>query len=126
MFDPERSAKLVNRWLRLKPKKIKPDFCAINHNRYENRANCDRNINDIIKPSVIKVEQCKRPRSLEVSRHILRVGTAQDLLTKGYDLAAIMRAGGQIRVLFQIICVLPSIIFGKTKVLLIRASCIHD
>ena len=29
-----------------------------------------------------------------VSGHSLRVGAAQDLLIKGYDLAAIMRAGG--------------------------------
>jgi hypothetical protein len=31
---------------------------------------------------------------LKVSGHSLRVGAAQDLLIKGYDLAAIMRAGG--------------------------------
>ena len=30
----------------------------------------------------------------EIAGHSLRVGAAQDLLIKGYDLAAIMRAGG--------------------------------
>ena len=40
------------------------------------------------------MKKCKRPSDREVSGHSLRVGAAQDLLIKGYDLAAIMRAGG--------------------------------
>ena len=59
----------------------------------EDRAICDRNVNDIIKRSVVKVKRCETER-LEVSGHSLRVGAAQDLLVRGYDLAAIMRAGG--------------------------------
>ena len=94
VFGSKRSAKLVREWLRLKPSKIQPVFCAINHGRCEDRAICDRNVNDIIKRSVVKVKRCERPRDLEVSGHSLRVGAAQDLLIKGYDLAAIMRAGG--------------------------------
>ena len=94
VFGSERSAKLVKRWLRLKPQEIQPVFCAINHGRCEDRAICDRNVNDIIKRSVVKVKRCERPSDLEVSGHSLRVGAAQDLLTRGYDLAAIMRAGG--------------------------------
>jgi site-specific recombinase XerD len=49
---------------------------------------------DIIKRSVVKVKRCEQPSDLEVSGHSLRVGAAQDLLIRGYDLAAIMRAGG--------------------------------
>ncbi|MDC1467872.1 tyrosine-type recombinase/integrase [Planktomarina temperata] len=94
VFGSERSAKLVRKWLRLKPKEIQPVFCAINHGKCEDRAICDRNVNDIIKRSVVKVKRCERPSDLEVSGHSLRVGAAQDLLIKGYDLAAIMRAGG--------------------------------
>ena len=94
VFGSERSAKLVRKWLRLKPQEIQPVFCAINHGRCEDRAICDRNVNDIIKRSVVKVKRCERPSDLEVSGHSLRVGAAQDLLIKGYDLAAIMRAGG--------------------------------
>ena len=94
VFGSERSTKLVRKWLRLKPKEIQPVFCAINHGQCEDRAICDRNVNDIIKRSVVKVKRYERPSDLEVSGHSLRVGAAQDLLIKGYDLAAIMRAGG--------------------------------
>ena len=94
VFGSDRSAKLVRRWLRLKPKEIAPLFCAINHGRFLDRPICDRNVNDIIKRGVIKAKGCDRPSDLEVSGHSLRVGAAQDLLIKGYDLAAIMRAGG--------------------------------
>jgi integrase len=94
VFGSDRSAKLVRRWLRLKPKEIEPLFCAINHGRFIDHAICDRSVNEIIKRGVIKVKGCDRPSDLEVSGHYLRVGAAQDLLIKGYDLAAIMRAGG--------------------------------
>ena len=94
VFGSERSAKLVRKWLRLKPTEIQSVFCAINHGKCEDRAICDRNVNDIIKRSVVKVKRCERPSDLKVSGHSLRVGAAQDLLIRGYDLAAIMRAGG--------------------------------
>ena len=70
-------------------------FVALHRSaKCEDRAICDRNVNDIIKRSVMKVKRCERPSDLEVSGHSLRVGAAQDLLIRGYDLAAIMRAGG--------------------------------
>ena len=94
VFGSERSAKLVRKWLKQKPKEIQPIFCAISHGYCIDRPICDRNVNDIIKRGVIKVKGCERPGDLEVSGHSLRVGAAQDLLIKGYDLAAIMRAGG--------------------------------
>ena len=94
VFGSERSAKLVRQWLKLKPWEIQPVFCAINHGRCEDRAICDRNVNDIIKRGVVKVKRCARPSDLEVSGHSLRVGAAQDLLIKCYDLTAILRAGG--------------------------------
>ena len=94
VFGSERSAKLVRKWLRQKPKEIQPIFCAINHGRCLDRPICDRNVNEIIKRGVVKVKRFERPSDLEVSGHSLRVGAAQDLLIKGFDLAAIMRAGG--------------------------------
>jgi len=94
VFGSERSAKLLKKWLRLKPKEIQPVFCAINHGRCLDRAICDRQVNEIIKRCLIKVKRYPRPSDLEVSGHSLRVGAAQDLLIKGHDMAAIMRAGG--------------------------------
>ena len=38
VFGSERSAKLVRKWLRLKPAEIQPIFCAINHGKCEDRA----------------------------------------------------------------------------------------
>ena len=94
VFGSERSAKLLRVWFRKRPKEIEAVFCAINHGQCVDRPICDRNVNEIIKKSVVKVKRCERPSDLEVSGHSLRVGAAQDLLIKGYDLAAIMRAGG--------------------------------
>ena len=94
VFGSERSAKLLRGWFRQKPKEIEAVFCAINHWQCLDRPICDRNVNEIIQKSVVKVKRCERPSDLEVSGHSLRVGAAQDLLIKGYDLAAIMRAGG--------------------------------
>jgi integrase/recombinase XerD len=94
VFGSARSAKLLRGWFRKKPEEIEAVFCAINHGQCLDRSICDRNLNEIIKKSVVKVKRCERPSDLEVSGHSLRVGAAQDLLIKGYDLAAIMRAGG--------------------------------
>ena len=94
VFGSKRSSKLVRKWFKQKPKHIQPIFCAINHGKCIDRPICDRNVNDIIKRGIIRVKCCERPSDLEVSGHSLRVGAAQDLLIKGYDLAAIMRAGG--------------------------------
>ena len=69
-------------------------FCAINHGRCVDRAICDRQVNEIIKQGLVGVKRHPRPSDLEVSGHSLRVGAAQDLLIKGHDMAAIMRAGG--------------------------------
>jgi hypothetical protein len=54
---------------------------------------CDRQVNEIIKQGLVRVKRYPRPSDLEVSGHSLRVGAAQDLLIKGQDMAAIMRAG---------------------------------
>ena len=94
VFGSARSAKLLRMWFRQKPKDIEAVFCAINHGQCIDRPICDRNVNEIIKKSVVKVKRCERPSDLDVSGHSLRVGASQDLLIKGYDLAAIMRVGG--------------------------------
>ena len=92
-FGSERSAKLLRRWLRRKPADIDWVFCAISHDTCIDRPICGRSVNNIIKKSVVRVKG-HRPRDAEISGHSLRVGAAQDLLIKGHDTAAIMRAGG--------------------------------
>jgi integrase/recombinase XerD len=94
VFGYERSAKLLKNWLRQKPKEIQLVFCPVNHGRCLDRAICDRQVNEIIKQGLVRVKRYPRPSDLEVSGHSLRVGAAQDLLIKGHDMAAIMRAGG--------------------------------
>ena len=69
-------------------------FCAISHGTCLDRAICDRSVNEIIKKAVARVKIPGRPDDRLVSGHSLRVGAAQDLLTRGFDTAAIMRAGG--------------------------------
>ena len=94
MFGSERSATLLKKWLKLKRKEIQPVFCAVNHGRCLDRAISDRQVNEVIKQALVRVKRYQRPSDLEVSGHSLRVGAAQDLLIKGNDMAAIMRAGG--------------------------------
>ena len=94
VFGSKSSAKLLRKWLKLKPKEVQAVFCAVNHGRCLDRAICDRQVNEIIKQALVRVKGYPRPSDLEVSGHSLRVGAAQDLLIKGHDVAAIMRAGG--------------------------------
>ena len=94
MFGSERSAALLKKWFKLKPKEIQPVFCAVNHGRCLERAICDRQVNEIIKQALVRVKRYPRPSDFEISGHSLRVGAAQDLLIQGHDMAAIMRAGG--------------------------------
>ena len=94
VFGSERSAKLLRAGFRNRPKEIKPVLCAINHGQCWDCPICDRNVNEIIKKSIVTVNRCDRPSDLEALGHSQRVGAAQDLLNKGYGLAAMMRAGG--------------------------------
>ena len=50
-----RSAKLVRKWLKLKPNEIQPVFYAMDHEKCEERAIYDRNVNAIIKQRVVKL-----------------------------------------------------------------------
>ena len=69
-------------------------FCAINYERCLDRATCDREVNEIIKQGLVKIKRYPRPSDMEVSGQSLRVDAAQDLLIKGNDMAAFMRAEG--------------------------------
>ena len=93
VFGSERSTKLLRKWLRQKPDNIPWLFCAVNHGRCLSHALCGRSVSDIVKRAVIRTRGT-RPREAEISGHSLRVGAAQDLLSDGHDIGAIMRAGG--------------------------------
>ena len=65
----------------------------MNHGRCLSHALCRRSVSDIVKRAVIRTRGT-RPREADISGHSLRVGAAQDLLSDGHDIRAIMRAGG--------------------------------
>ena len=93
VYGSVRSAKLLRKWLTILPRNHTTLFCPTCHGHIVDRPMSGRSISEIIKRAVIKTRG-ERPRESEVSGHSLRVGAAQDLLTMGYDVAAIMRAGG--------------------------------
>lgn len=68
-------------------------MARLNRRKHEDCAICGQNVNEIIKSGIV-VKKLKRPNDLKGSGHRIHVRAAQDLLIKGYDLAAIMRAGG--------------------------------
>lgn len=93
VYGSDRSAKLLRKWLYILPHNHTTLFCPTCHGQIVDRPMSGRSISEIIKRAVIKTRG-ERPRESEVSGHSLRVGAAQDLLTMGYDVSAIMRAGG--------------------------------
>ena len=93
VYGSDRSAKLLRKWLYILPHNHTTLFCPTCHGQIVDRPMSGRSISEIIKRAVIKTRG-ERPRESEVSGHSLRVGAAQDLLTMGHDVSAIMRAGG--------------------------------
>lgn len=92
-FTSLKTATLVQDWLDWRGPKIEWLFCPI----YQNKA-----INRSLETTTVKrlVKNAARRAGLDqadidaFSGHSLRVGAAQDLLVKGFDTVAIMRAGG--------------------------------
>lgn len=92
-FTSRRSTALLDAWLDWRGPLIEPLFCAI----YQGEA-----LNRPINPTLVKkvIAAAARRAGLDASLadgfsgHSMRVGAAQDLLRKGHDTAAIMRAGG--------------------------------
>ena len=89
VYGSKRSAVLWQRWLRAKPPEIPWAFCAMGTGGALTEI-CGRTAGDSL--SAPSPNCGARPR--EISGHSPRVGAAQDLLSDGHDLAAIMRAGG--------------------------------
>jgi len=89
VFGSEHNAKLLKKWPRQKQKN-QTVFCAVKHRRCHDRAICDRQMNEVIERSLVKVKRYPRPSDLEVLEHSLRVGTARDLLDKGHEMTTII------------------------------------
>ena len=93
VYGSRRSAKHLRAWLKCLPERGGLIFRAVGGGKVLDRPLCGRSVSDIVKLSVVKARGA-RPRECEVSGHSLRVGAAQDLLIRGHDISAIMRAGG--------------------------------
>jgi integrase len=93
VYGSRRSAKHLNAWLKCLPEGGGLLFRAVSGCKVLDRPLCGRSVSNIVKLSVVKARGA-RPRECEVSGHSLRVGAAQDLLVRGHDISAIMRAGG--------------------------------
>ena len=92
-FTSQRTAGLVKDWLEWRGPHIKFLFCPIYHQKAINRDLSTTSVKCLIK-SAAKRDGLTPSIVDEFSGHSLRVGAAQDLLRKGFDTAAIMRAGG--------------------------------
>ena len=92
-FTSVKTARLVKDWIDWRGPEIEWLFCPI----YQGKA-IDRDLETTTVKRLVK-NAAKRvglePAEVDAfSGHSMRVGAAQDLLTKGFDTAAIMRAGG--------------------------------
>ena len=92
-FTSKRTCHLVDQWIAFRGPHIPWLFCPIYFKKPISRPIGTATVRDIIKdaarragldPWLVK----------EFSGHSMRIGAAQDLLVKGFDTAAIMRAGG--------------------------------
>ena len=92
-FTSQRTASIVKDWLEWRGPYIEFLFCPIYHQKALNRDLSTSSVKCMIKYAA-KREGLNPSIVDEFSGHSLRVGAAQDLLRKGFDTAAIMRAGG--------------------------------
>ena len=92
-FTSPNTASLVKQWLEWRGADMQPLFCPI-----YNGLPIDRALEATIVKTIVKSaarEAGLDPSEVEAfSGHSMRVGAAQDLLQRGVDTAAIMRAGG--------------------------------
>jgi len=92
-FTSSRSAELLSDWLEWRGGDIDPVFCAIYRGVAINRPLSGSTVKNIIKSSAHAAGYDQWVVDA-FSTHSLRVGAAQELLRRGHDSVAIMRAGG--------------------------------
>ncbi len=81
-------------WLAWRGDDIAPLFCGIYRGKAINRSLETTKVKLIVKEAVIAAG-LPPEEVVAFSSHSLRVGGAQELLRRGFDTAAIMRAGGR-------------------------------
>ena len=92
-FTSARTARLVTDWLAWRGPEIAPLFCPIYHGKPIDRALSPDTVKRLVKEGASRAGLDPR-EARDFSGHSMRVGAAQDLLRRGHDTAAIMRAGG--------------------------------
>ena len=92
-FISARTAKLLKQWLDYRGTKIEWLFCPIYQGKVIDRCLETTTVKRVIKEAA---QRCglSADQVTSFSGHSMRVGAAQDLLKRGFDTAAIMRAGG--------------------------------
>lgn len=92
-FTSRATAQLVRRWIDWRGPAIDWLFCPIYQGRPPDRGLETTTVKRLVKAAATRIGL--DPEDVQAfSGHSLRVGAAQDLLTRGFDTAAIMRAGG--------------------------------
>ena len=92
-FTSRRTAEHVRQWLEWRGTEVTPLFCGIYQGKAIDRALEATFVKRLIKEAAREVGL--DPATVDAfSGHSMRVGAAQDLLVRGYDAIAIMRAGG--------------------------------
>jgi site-specific recombinase XerD len=92
-FTSARTARRVADWLAWRGSEIAPLFCPIYHGKPIDRELSADTVKRLVKEGadLAGIAPCDKGG---FSGHSMRVGAAQDLLRRGFDTAAIMRAGG--------------------------------
>ena len=92
-FTSVRTAELVRQWLDYRGPDIEWLFCPIYQGKVIDRCLETTTVKRVIKEAA---QRCglRADQVASFSGHSMRVGAAQDLLKRGLDTAAIMRAGG--------------------------------
>ena len=92
-FTSARTGALVEEWLEWRGARIAPLFCPIYQGKPIERALSVDTVKRLVKDGARRAG-LEPEEAREFSGHSMRVGAAQDLLSRGHDTAAIMRAGG--------------------------------
>ncbi len=92
-FTSPRTAKLLQEWMDCRGPEIQWLFCPVYKGKVVNRCLETTTVRRVIKGAAAR-SGLRDEQVAAFSGHSMRVGAAQDLLQRGFDTAAIMRAGG--------------------------------